>query len=314
MRRSSTMTGLMLFTTFSLAWLAPAATAQETITLETGLTVGRTIRYEVRQQYETVQMLGETETTLLVEQHALMDLVVESSDEAGNAVVRMEPLSYSARLVNAEGPVSISFDLERPRADGAERATGVLGLEQSLALAPLRATLRADGTVIRVTGLDEPMAMVQSLPDFEPNLVTFFDPERLSDVLSAIFSADGGIGERERGESWSTEKRLPLAGSGTLVAKTETTLSLVGDGEAGLAGVYSLTLEKPAVESDSVPRMDLNKSEGQIISGWDLDAGSLVRRTANLTVSMRVTLAEDNSVTTTAKSTTNITRLARPER
>lgn len=311
MQRSSKMARLTIFSSLAIVFGGSVALGQEKTTLTTGLTQDRVIRYEVRQQYETVQTLGEQTTNLLVEQHALMDLVVESTDRAGNAVVRIDAISYAARMENEEGPISIAFDLDTPRADGAERATGVLGLEQALALAPLRATLRPDGTAISVTGLDEALTMAQGLPDIEPNLISFFDADRLSDVLSAIFSADNGIGERARGDSWTMTKRVPLGVSGTLVAETTTTLSLADENAAGLAGVYSLRLEEPPVESDGAPRLAVDKSDGQIISQWDLQEGSLINRVANLRVALTVTMGEDLSQKTESKSTTNIRRLPR---
>ena len=311
MQRSSTMARLTIFSSLAILCCGGAALGQEKTILTTGLTQDRVIRYEVRQQYETVQTMQEQSSKLLVEQHALMDLVVESTDRAGNAVVRIDAISYAARMENEDGPISIAFDLDTPQADGAERATGVRGLEQALALAPLRATLRPDGTVIRVTGLDEAMAMAQGLPDIEPNLISFFDPDRLSDVLSAIFSADNGIGERARGDSWTMTKRVPIGVSGTLVAETTTTLSLADENAAGLAGVYALRLEEPPVVSDSAPRLKVDKSEGQIISQWDLQEGSLINRVANLRVALTVTMGEDLSQKTESKSTTNIRRLPR---
>ncbi|TVQ78482.1 MAG: hypothetical protein EA380_06015 [Phycisphaeraceae bacterium] len=305
------MARLTIFSSLAILCCGGAALGQEKTTLATGLTLDRVIRYEVRQQYETVQTMEEQSSKLLVEQHALMDLVIESTDRAGNAVVRIDAISYAARMENEDGPISIAFDLDTPQADGAERAAGVLGLEQALALAPLRATLRPDGTVIRVTGLDEAMAMAQGLPDIEPNLISFFDVDRLSDVLSAIFSADNGIGERARGDSWTMTKRVPIGVSGTLVAETTTTLSLADENAAGLVGVYSLRLEEPPVVSDSAPRLTVDKSEGQIISQWDLQEGSLINRVANLRVALTVTMGEDLSQKTESKSTTNIRRLPR---
>lgn len=311
MQRSSKMARLTIFSSLAIVFGGSVALGQEKITLSTGLTQDRVVRYEVRQQYETVQTMGEQTTKMLVEQHALMDLVVESMDRAGNAVVRIDAISYAARMENEEGPISIAFDLDTPQADGAERATGVLGLEQALALAPLRATLRPDGTTIRVTGLDEALTIAQGLPDIEPNLISFFDAERLSDVLSAIFSADNGIGERARGDSWTMTKRVPLGVSGTLVAETTTTLSLADENAAGLAGVFALRLEEPPVESDGAPRLAVDKSDGQIISQWDLQEGSLINRVANLRVALTVTMGENLSQKTESKSTTNIRRLPR---
>ena len=261
--------------------LASPALAQ--VKLETGLTKGRTLAYEVTQSLSIEQRSAPDAEPSAYTSDVAAGLVfnVTDVDAAGSARVECTIAAFKTRYEDPAGPTSVNFDMKKD-----EDPAGLAALEAAMIDATISFTVSAKGAVSDITGLDAVGAVIHETPEATVQLFGFFRTELLSELFSKVFGAEGGVGERSVGDSWNDSRRVALGSGGALEITTKSTLASAEGAVATISGETTFELYVPREPGQDVPAIALSSANGEATTQWDLKAGALLTRTDKQDVAM----------------------------
>jgi len=275
-----------------LTTLLAGAPALGQVPLKSGLVKGRQVQYDYIQSVEVNQRTPQPEAEPTTELHSLetraqfvVQIMNASPDGSGSGTMKVR--SMIARQVNPSGPVSVAFDFTKGAPAGGE---GLAALEAAIANAVISFDVDATGRVTAVRGLDGIQGAWEGAGQVPQPLRVFLDPAALTQMLTVLFSAEGGLGDKALGASWETAIRVPFGPAGALQLTTTNVLQLANEGIGAIAGVTRFELYVPKEPAEGVARVTLGPADGQALTQWDLNQGGLISHTntQNITTSWSV--------------------------
>lgn len=305
MLRHAMVPGAMFLT--ALVASAPAFAAPTT--LKTGLEQGRTVQYDYTQNIAVEQQATTADGNLVTENHALetkaqfvVNIAKVNADGTAEGTVKIR--SISARQENPDGPRSVIFDFTKAAPAGGE---GIAALESAIANATISFEADAAGEVLVVRGLDAVQEAMAGAGPVPQTLRTFFDPAAMTQTLSVLFNAQGGIGDREIGENWTTSRRVAFGPAGALELNTANSLQIADVSMCAIAGATTIDLFVPREPAEGTPRVELGAADAQALTQWDTTRGGLISHVNTQNIATTWTLA-DRKIGQTQKSKTEMKR------
>ncbi len=261
----------------------------EEIEINTGLIEGRELTYSIDQKWSTEQRASEDAdpATYKSEVSATVDLEVLDVGEDGSARVAARFTSFSTRYEDPEGATAVSFDMEPD-----EDAEGLATLEAPLSRTTFIFNVDAEGNAADFAGMDEFIAALGSTEGVTPELFGFFRPNMLGDVFTQVFSADGGIGTHEQGDTWFDTRRISFGSAGAIEVSTNSKLDVAQDEFVVITGITTFELYVPRERGENVPAVSLGDSGGEVLTRWDVDQGAAISRFSNHEVNIDGTLGD----------------------
>lgn len=265
----------------AFALLASPALAE--VDLGTGLTKGRALDYEVKQSLVIDQRAApDADATVYTsEVDAVLAFTIADVDASGSARVDCTVKRFKSRYEEPGGPTSVNFDMKKD-----EKPAGLGLVEAALIDSKLSFTVSDKGAISDIAGLDDVVGVIQKTPEATVQLFGFFRHELLAELLSKIFSAEGGIGSHNIGDTWSDSRRVALGSGGALEITTKSTLASAENDVATITGETSFELYVPRERGQDVPAVALNHASGEVTTQWDLGQGALLNRTDKQDVAM----------------------------
>ena len=301
--------GMMVGAAAVVTSIVASAPALGQVALRTGLVEGRQIQFDYIQMVEVAHTSARPEAEPTTELHSLetraqfvVQITKASPDGTGEGTVKVR--SMIARQTNPDGPLSVAFDFANGVPAGGE---GIAGLEAALASATIVFDVDATGQVTAVRGLDAVQQAMSTAGQVPQPLRVFLDPAAMTQMLTVLFHAEGGIGDKALGASWETALRVPFGPAGALELNTTNVLQLANDGIAAIAGVTRFDLYVPKEPAEGTAKVELGESNGQALTQWDLGPGGLISHTNTQNIATTWTVGE-LKVNQTQNSKTEIKR------
>ena len=276
----------------------------ESVTLEMGLRPDRVERFSLLQEItvEQAQPSNGGEAKYVNRFEVEFDLRIRSVERDGSASGVISMRKYNARSEDPSGPASLAFDFSTD--DPAP------GLASAIADAQIMIDIDSAGNVTEVRGTDKILAAAEETQGLAPELVGFFSPDRLADLATMLFDAQGGLGEHELGESWETSRAVPIGRAGQIEITARSTVQLVMGGMAVMGTQFEYELMVPREPNEQTPRVTLGQTTGDTLTNWDLDEGMLLTHSSRQQIETSWTLG-DIAMTQRQDSLIRITRVAR---
>ena len=286
---------------------APALAAG--VTLKTGLEQGRQTQYQYVQTIAVEQIATVPEGDLVTEKHSLetkatflVKITKVSADGTGEGTMTVR--SITARQENPDGPLTMVFDFTKAQPAGGE---GLAAFEAAIAGSTISFEVDASGDVQVVRGLDKIQETIVGAGPIPQTMRTFFDPMAMTQMLSVLFRAEGGIGDRELGATWNSSKRVPFGPAGALELNTTNALQIADTSMAAIASATQIDLFVPREPGEGVARVELGAADGQGLTQWDVTRGGLISHVNTQNIATTWTIA-DRKVAQTQTSKTEIKR------
>jgi hypothetical protein len=300
------MTGAVMCLTTLLAGASALGAA---VTLKPGLEKDRQTQYDYTQTIEVEQIATVPDGEVVTEKHSLetkaqfiVKITTVNPDGTAEGTVRVR--SIMARQANPDGPMTVAFDFTKGDPKGGE---GMAALEAAIAATTFTFDVDASGEVLAVRGIERVQETIGGAGPLPQTLRTFFDPAAMGQTLSTLFRAEGGIGERELGATWSGTKRVPFGPAGALELTTTNALQIADASMAAIAGVTQISLFVPREPAEGVARVELGDANGQALTQWDPTRGGLISHVNTQNIATTWTIA-DRKVAQTQTSKTEIKR------
>lgn len=277
----------LLATAVLACTLAPASA--QTPRFSAQLTQGAQLRYNLSLSIDVLQRAGEEEASRAdrVEHAAQALLTVESIDTEGAAVVALAFDVVSMRIVSPgqSATYTAARDPRRMRDFPALQQTStdetLSTIGRALLDAQLRMSVRPDGTITSLVGLDDFLAAYAAQSEYDERILGFFTPVKLAPTLELIFSADpGNVRPAAEGKGWQSSERVDLGAIGAIDMVTNWTVLSSTPAETIVDGTLSFELLVPAFREADVPELALAPSTGTTHLRWNTANNRLIERAA----------------------------------